>query len=141
MNWREQMFTPDSLAHYGVPGMKWGVRKNRTAQKVTVQTTPGRKVKTSGGQNQKPTQDAITAAKLKQKAKKSTTDALTNKELQAAVTRMNLEQQYRRLSAPQKSKGKQFLDKLLGTGKTANDVIAFRDSKAGQELKDALKKK
>jgi hypothetical protein len=77
--------------------MKWGVRKKRPAVSATVTKTPGRKVKAQGGTGQKASTDAVTAAKLRQTAKKSSTDSLSNKELQALVQRMNLEQQYDRL--------------------------------------------
>lgn len=84
------------LAHFGIPGMKWG-RHSTTPTAVSVKERPGKKVKASGGQRQPASADAIATAVSKQTAKKSTTDALSNKDLQAMVTRMNLEQQYSKL--------------------------------------------
>jgi len=86
------------LAHYGVKGMKWGVQRNRTPTDVTLKETPGKLVKAKGGKNQPASEDALKAAKLRQVAKKSTTDALSTQELQTLVSRMNLEQQYDNLS-------------------------------------------
>jgi hypothetical protein len=90
------------LAHFGVPGMHWGrvksdegVSSGPTA--VATKLRPGKKVKTSGGKGQPASADAIATAISKQTAHKSSTDALSNKELQAMVTRMNLEQQYSKL--------------------------------------------
>lgn len=74
----------DVLAHYGVKGMKWGVRKRRSADSGP--TSP----------------DAARAKEHASTVKTHGTKALTNKELQELVTRMNLEQQFTTLH--QKSK-------------------------------------
>lgn len=86
------------LEHYGKKGMKWGVRKrDTTPTDVAVQTKPGKLVKAKGGKFQAPSEDAIRAAMIRQRAKKSSIDSLSNKELQELVNRMNLEQQFHRL--------------------------------------------
>lgn len=122
------------LMHYGVKGMKWGRRKSESSggkesavsrlkkklagpdgpEDVSVTVTPGKRVSTTGGRKQNASDDAITAAKSKQVAKKSSIDALSNQELQALVTRMNLEQQYSQLSEKNKSAGRKTVEKLLG---------------------------
>lgn len=84
----------DFLAHYGVKGMKWGVRKAPIRVKVGTETVPGRRIKTTGGTGQRASADAVRAAVYKQKAKKSTTDALSDKELRALINRMQMEKQY-----------------------------------------------
>lgn len=66
----------DFLKHFGVVGMKWGHHKA--------------KVPASG--------DAQKSLDIRAKAKKGKARALTNKELQLAINRMNLEQQFKRLS-------------------------------------------
>jgi hypothetical protein len=132
--------------HYGVKGMHWGTRRNSDkGAPVSVEThiKPGRPVGAKGGNNQPPHEDAVRAAIARQKAKKSSTDSLSNKELQDLVTRMNLEQQYSRLSAAnnQSSNGQQFISTLLKAGKTANDIHSFIKSPAGKAIKVALKAK
>lgn len=102
------------LAHYGVKGMKWGVHRDRTPTAVEVKTRPGKKVKTSGGKHQSASEDAIRAAKIRQQAKKSTTDSLSNKELQELVSRMNLEQQYRNLNHNNVNAGMKATRTILG---------------------------
>lgn len=113
---QEQEATPvdDFLSHYGVKGMKWGVRKERSAVEVSTKERPGRKVKASGGKFHKPSEDAVVAARTRQQAKKSTTDSLSNKELQALVTRMNLEQQYSNLNKNNVGLGKKVARMIFG---------------------------
>ena len=104
---------------YGVKGMRWGVRKRRGTSSgpvpVTVQTAPGQRVRTSGGQNRPPSDDAKKAAALRQKARASTIDSLSNAEIQTLVARMNLEQQYARLNPPKQNPAKKFLQGILKT--------------------------
>lgn len=115
------------LEHYGIPGMKWGRRRSdkeiaESKQQVEVTTKAGKGVvKTSGGKKLQASEDAINAKASRQRAKASTTDALSNQELQALVTRMNLEQQYSRLAGPQQkgtvARGLAFVSKHLSDDK------------------------
>ncbi len=111
----------DVLAHFGVRGQKWGVRR-RSTQLV-------------GG-----SEDAMNAHAAKIKAKQGGTKALSNKELQDLVTRMNLEQQFSRLQPP--SKGKQVAkfvaDTLAGVGK--QQATKFASDQATKLVAQALKK-
>lgn len=119
------------LEHFGVKGMKWGVRKDRTPTKVTTEQRPGSYVRAKGGDYQKASKDAITAAKYKQKAKRSSPDSLSNEELQTLVKRMNLEQQYRQLSANDRdarmTKGQKFL-RWATSSKGQKDMRAYYQS-------------
>lgn len=128
------------LAHYGVPGMKWGKRKSSVSgpTKVQIVATPGKGVKATGGTGQSPHQDAAVSAALKQTARKSTTDALSDAELKRVVNRMNLEQQYGRLRP--KSAGEQIAGALSGVlltaGKQQASVAA--NNEMGKRLKAQL---
>ena len=109
----------DVLEHYGVKGMKWGVRKDRKAPPgpadITVKAVPGKKIKAKGGQHHAPAEDAVKTAVLRQKARASSTDALSNEELQALTKRLQLEANYQKLlDGEEKRKGKSFIDRLLG---------------------------
>lgn len=123
------------LAHYGVKGMKWGVRKERSAVEVSTKTSPGRKVKASGGKFHSPSEDAIRAAKTRQQAKKSTTDSLSNKELQELITRMNLEAQYKNLNQNNVGIGKKLLRTVLGQvgDKEVGQLQEFTNSQRGMK--------
>ena len=132
----------DILEHYGVKGMKWGKRKARVpvVTKVSVQATPGRKVKTSGGTGQKAHPDAVTAAISRQKANKSSVDSLSNQELQALVKRMNLEQQYSQLKINRQSPAKKFVMSLIGdVGKQQSRSVA--NQYASQQVAKLFAKK
>jgi hypothetical protein len=126
------------LEHHGIKGMKWGVRRASTKmdvirppQSIVVKTVPGKKVKTTGGKHHSATEEAIATAIAKQKAKKSSTHSLTNKELQAAVQRMQLEQQFTQLNHSTKSAGGKFVDQILGrSGNMKAEKAARRESSA-----------
>ncbi len=119
------------LAHYGKKGMRWGqTSKSQPATKVSVTQTPGKRVVTKGGQRQPASTEAKQVAAIRQKAKSSRTDSLTNSELQSAVTRMNLEQNFSRLSIQSKPPVSRFVANLMASvGKQqatrlANDVAS-----------------
>jgi len=127
------------LEHYGVKGMKWGVhRSEKTAQEVTTKTAPGRKVKAAGGKHHSPSEDAIKAARIRQQAKKSTTDSLSNKELQELIQRMNLEAQYQNLNQNNVSSGKKLLRFLTGQvgDKEVNQLSDFASDSRGKTTTD-----
>jgi hypothetical protein len=87
----------DILAHHGVKGMHWGVRRSGRSSDVSVATKTSRSgkavVKTSGGHALPAHPDAVAARVVKQKLQKSGTHALSNEELQKLINRQNLESQ------------------------------------------------
>lgn len=136
----------DFLEHYGVKGMRWGRRnaaQNSDPLEVTYQAQPGRRVKTQGGQNQPASEDAIRVAKLKQQAKASSTDSLSNDQMREVLNRMNMEQQYANLSSQEairnQSPAKKFIKALLGDAESLADQQAKNvvNYKIRTELQDA----
>jgi hypothetical protein len=107
------------LAHFGVKGQRWGVRRKATVGPTEVVISDKRKkIKTSGGEGRSASSDAITARTLGQVGKKSGFKALSNQELQAYNQRLNLEQQAKRLRYADSSPVKKFVYSVLGqTGK------------------------
>lgn len=70
----------DVLAHFGIKGMKWGKRK---AHPVSA--------------------EAKQKQNIKDKVKKTKVGSVSNADLQAAIRRMQLEQDFKRLSVNEKS--------------------------------------
>jgi len=101
----------DVLEHFGIKGMKWGVRR-------------------SDAELAAPSSDFVKSREKKSVAKTSGTKALSNEELQLVITRMNLERQFSSLNpTPGKAATKFVSDLLLNVGKqqatrAANDFAS-----------------
>lgn len=114
----------DFLAHFGVKGMRWGVRRNRDHAPSS--------------------SDAQNAALVREKIRQTGgTHSLTNKELQDFITRANLEQQYSRLARedPKLVRGHNFIKALLNAANTANSVYNLYNSPLSKEIRKALENK
>lgn len=99
----------DFFAHHGIKGMKWGVRRSNPSH-----VSSGGKSHAKNMANV--SEDAAKANAAKAKIKTSGgTHTLSNQELQHLVNRMNLEQQYSRLStqAGRKNAGSKFAKEIL----------------------------
>ncbi|QGZ17210.1 hypothetical protein SEA_GIANTSBANE_6 [Arthrobacter phage Giantsbane] len=96
--------------------MKWGKRK------ATVEVN---KTEVDAGPTTAST-DAVTAGGYKARVASGGVAALSTKELQALVTRQNLEQQYERLNPAPVSAGQKFMSEtlptILGVAKTGHDA-------------------
>ncbi len=124
----------DVLLHYGKKGMKWGVTTKSSSTSKSAKEQPA-------------SSDAVRVSAIKQKvtasAFKSTptrTAPLSNAELQTAVARMNLEQQYARLESASRPPAIKFVAGLVGSvGKQkASNVV---NNAANKQVADALKNK
>lgn len=106
----------DFLAHYGVVGMKWGRRR-------------------SGLVKEGASADATKVNEIHSRVKAhKSTRPLSNKELQDAITRMNLEQQYSKLSGgldkTRRQKTADFISKLItDSGKQAVTQVVGNEVK------------
>lgn len=130
-----------TLVHYGIPGMRWGKRMRRGPsvvvptgpEAVTVKTRFGgnHKLETSGGRGHNPSEDAVTAASLRQKAHASGTHSLSNHELSTLVTRMNLESNYQKaITAGKVAKKPNLLEKFIEGEK--NTLISGKKPKTAK---------
>lgn len=115
------------LKHFGVRGMHWGVRRSKAELSgptpVVLKIKPGEKVVAKGGKRQPTAEDAINAAVLKQRAKASGSQALSNQDLQQVINRMNLEQSYSKLNPKKLTFGQKATEELL-YGSTPNLAVA-----------------
>lgn len=93
-----KMINEEELMHYGVMGMRWGVR---------------RASKRSGGSKKK---------KASRQPQQQPKRRMSNKELQSRVKRMKLEQQYRDLTKDLTPKKKSKIEKLISTAETVSKL-------------------
>lgn len=126
------------LAHHGVMGMRWGVRRRATVGPHEVIISDKRKrIKTSGGERHPAHSDAIRARKTGQIVKKSGVKAVSDKDLQDYAKRLQLEQSVKRLSVLDRNPGQRFVAQLLGqTGK--NVATQAANEVASQQVKKKL---
>lgn len=114
----------DVLAHYGIPGMKWGVLRAR-GPAGTVSSNPAVKAgPTVAGVK------TVTPAKPRK---------LSDADLQAAVQRMRLEREFRQLAAERTKKGESFTKNMMKEiGK--KQVKRVANTAADIAVEQALKK-
>lgn len=110
------------LAHHGVKGMKWGRRKDRRSKG---RTKSGKKKS-----NLKRLKDTP-AVRRREEAIKT----LSNQELQERITRLNLENQYRKLNQTHSEKAKNWMKK-----KGANFLGQQMDNIAREAVKAGVNK-
>lgn len=129
---------PDYLAHHGIKGMKWGVRKKavNTGKKIKSKASSLNKKRISSY-----SKDYQETRTLRRKSSKK----LSNDELKALNKRMELEQNYNRLSTSSINRGMSVARKLVGVAGTIGGLYAVSQSpwvEAGTEiLKKKLKRK
>ena len=143
--WEYNYYADNELFHHGIKGMKWGVRRTpaqlghdtggvdlqKAKKKVEAANTI---VNESQNINKK-----VSSRKQRkiQKQQVQNAKAMTDQELRERVNRLNMEQQYARLSTEQMSAGKVNVDRVLSEVGTVvaltNSVLAI--ALAVQKLK------
>ena len=114
---------PDYMYHHGVKGMKWGVRKK---VKNTVESLSSKHTKNYSS-------DYEETRALRRKSSKK----LSNEQLKKLNRRMNLEQEYNRLSTQTTNRGINIARNIVGTAGTIGGLYAISRSdyvKAGTKI-------
>lgn len=105
------------LAHHGVKGMKWGIRRDRRTSRLSrLRNYTGSK-----------------SSNALKEARRQDINTMSNKELQDTITRLNLERQYRSLTQVDIGFGQRQADQIMKydtTYKRAKKTAAYEAGKA-----------
>lgn len=121
----------DELCHFGIKGMKWGVRRYENADGTL---TPAGKARYA-----KYTESSDHAAY--RETKKKPVESLSNKELQAYNQRANLEREFRKNKHNSGSikRGEETLKTVLSIGTTVTSIVALANTPGGKKIVQAGK--
>lgn len=113
------------LVHYGIKGMRWGIRRSEA------------QLARARGRKTEPHED-YTKAHTKKSVKE-----MSDSELRSRINRLQMEQQYSKLSSENVSKGKFSVNKILKAGTTVaaattTAITLYNNSKKIKEIFDAV---
>jgi hypothetical protein len=114
----------DFIQHFGVKGMRWGVRKS------------------GGGSPHPVSADATATTHHLATVKAHGTGALSNEELKHLVTRLGLEEQHNRLNPKHVSTGQKIVSELLGVGSNVakQQATAYAGKYAAKGIEELINK-
>lgn len=99
----------NELYHHGIPGMKWGVRRTPEQlghRQAKTEETKNRLIRSSGSRN----------SETLRKARGEDINKLSNQQLRDYNDRLNLEQNYARLTEGHIKQGKDWITKTVVSG-------------------------
>lgn len=128
----------DELMHYGVKGMKWGVRRSSNSgssstssssnryKKVTKKIESSRRLIDESSNLTRKLEEATRKNRNKSKNKKMDLSSMTDQELRSKINREILERQYSEVfSSPTKAdKGRNFVNAFLSAATTTLAVTS-----------------
>lgn len=140
------MTNNNELYHYGVPGMKWGVRRNHTEVRTDTINKQTKKLGYAKNLGKSASEGFGTASDLISNVSKSSKmtkkvkndlSKMSDKELRDRLNRMNMEQQYANLNPSKISKGASYAAGALAAigslaaigGSIASMAIAIKQLK------------
>lgn len=147
------------LCHYGVQGMRWGVRKSKP-KKSSITPRTSVKVAKSLKKNKRKPLDNLKVNKKSKKEKKNRVKIkdLSDADLQKRINRLQMEKRYRDLKKDELSEGRKLVGDIMKTvGKTVgvqvgtyvsakvinklmdDEVVSTKSKKKNQQSKSKLK--
>lgn len=114
----------NELLHWGIKGMKWGVRRYQNKDGTL----------TPAGRKRYEESDSYGSHEDHLKPRSKTASAMSDKELQEAITRLQREKLYSDLTAPKASKGHKIAEKAID--KLVDKTIETAVSKIGSKVLD-----
>lgn len=121
----------NELMHYGVPGMKWGVRRT-PAQLGRKKTSSSKSLFEKKKPKPKPKEKSESSKKETAPKPKSVKE-MSDEELSTAISRLQLEQKYKELSPQKVSTGKAITKRILN-----NIIVPAAEDVGRQMVKTAL---
>ena len=118
----------NELYHFGIKGMRWGVRRY---QNQDGSLTNAGKTRLKKGHASNEETDSSNKPSTKSSSTKTVKD-MSDDELRQAINRLQLEQQYKNLSPKNVSKGKKFVDTVK------NDVLKPAAIDIGKQVAKSL---
>lgn len=105
------------LTHHGIEGMKWGIRRYRGSDGRIV---PGKYIPPAKAAQLRKEGGSTPTTSSSKSTVKTPVKEMTTAQLKEAVERLNLERQYKQLSAKEISPGMKFVNSVLAdSGKKA----------------------
>lgn len=123
----------EAIQHYGVLGMRWGVRRNRVSVGKNAPKTPtGSASKESAAPKSK--RGSASPSRKNTLSNNPKNRKMTDIELRAKINRLDMERRYSELTKPA-PKGKSFAQELLAEqGKSVAKTLAARAVSVGLQI-------
>lgn len=120
--------SPQTLTHYGVLGMKWGIRKDRNAE---------RRAQRASARKERQRQKTLNNPRLLLR----NLDKFTESEVRQAMRNLRLKDELTRMSETQLRVGERRFRTVSTVLRTASDLSRVYNSPIGKAVQEELKRK